>query len=221
MKHPILELLEGHQAMQSDQVTERFAVMAAGGTTDWGRLQQARRELRTAFDAAKRGELVVRRAKRHLLRIAERVQAATPETLGDLDIDWSEAQMDLEEAEARQAELLRRFRHLVGLTSALREKVGPVTPERAAALERVRIFEDLRTTMGLEAYAGCVRHETIRAIAQLPPAEREDLMRTLEDTRLLKIAADRAMNGASELPDAEAHAPRIEEVAKLCRLPST
>lgn len=180
----LTDLLADHRPYHDDVQIGSFIVTAAG-TTPWGMYKQCLRELYKRWRGLK-GLYVERELK--LIEIDERDAKKDAEN-DDTEFDkrrnqvrLSKARLDLREIDINVAdterELIQFYRHAV----ALRQKIGEVTPEKRARLDREFWVHQAKERAAIDLLTcGHITEKTIGLIQYMPLDMRREVTGVMGD----------------------------------------
>lgn len=206
-------LLAHHRPFHSAYQMDHFITASAGGTP-WGMFQQALRELRTRFDALK-----IDYAAREELALALEGDA---DGHGGIPSDgiadrrrrlaFGRKRMELDTLDSLIRDREREFAHFFAQALALRDILGPLTPQRTAELEE-HLWIHRAKCLAAEDYIarGQLSHQTLTALRALPPTTRATVL--AEVTGDPRHLTDWWVNYDPGLPAIEA--PPADEIRRL------
>lgn len=188
----LYEMLADHRIYHDDVQIDRF-ILATPGRRPWGVYKQGLRELYRRWRGLKELYLERERASLRLRRLRSR--SWLPIRRGNRTLTIAAIELSLEDLERNICDTEREFRRIYAWCDELKQRIGPLTPERRAELERDQWEYELTIRARLDAVTlGGISRATLESICALPAtvADRiiEQAKRQREDDAVLPVGPD-------------------------------
>ncbi|MGE3316617.1 MAG: hypothetical protein AB7O26_15985 [Planctomycetaceae bacterium] len=164
----------GHSRFQ----IEHF-IATRGNWTPWGKLQQARRELRKRRFAETELKDDIELAEIERTEVGRR-WCFRSTTRRRRDLRLRQLDRRIAELKRSRASNQRELREFETIERHCTELVGPVTPERQAALDAETWRTRIRAMAAIDVLTrGGISHATLELICAIPKPERESILREI------------------------------------------
>lgn len=184
------ELLRDHQSLHSTLQMDAW-ILTEGNWTDWGRYQQALRELH-----ARRGTLesLLRKIELAKLDLAA-FHRRRPWFGKERQKRWS---LHVQEHEARLRDMIdslaethREHRHFYQVALELKARIGDVTPEKREQLDRETWMVRIQKMVAIDAHThGRIGPAVLKMIASLPVDLRRQAIEVARNPTLIRQAVE-------------------------------
>ncbi len=173
----IQELLQDHQRYHSNMQIDRAIVGHGGGPHPYGQYRQCLRELHSRFVNARRLHLEQACLDAEIEDLQEAPESEGSKAKLQRARKRALKLLELEETQSRLKDSCRELGRFLGLSLALKEQVGELTPRRRDELDLEAWRETLKLRAALDSLAGGrPSRSTFEAIMLLPPAEKRGLL---------------------------------------------
>jgi len=168
-------LLDDHQMFHSNYQMDYFITARAGGTA-YGQYKQALRELVKRHRGLRALDLELAEAELEL----EDAKALPDETDRDgrvRAIALAKARTKLEDTERTRYDTEREYKRFMAQAICLKHKIGVLTPERRAELDRDMWQFQVKYMAAIDYMSvGRLQSKTIELLQCMPPADRAEVM---------------------------------------------